>query len=464
MSIKNNGQFACEIEKCLTRKLPIKLGINKKNELVRLIYEICRAKGLSIRDVIAKAGIEKMAENGKGGLFKKCKGALLEMRYPSLTPGDDPHIMPFDAASLGEASPIWDFDLRPKRIFIEKGVKDLRWTCEFLENFPQAEHLVIEDVKNALKGIRDADVTDVYNFRRENLFLVKNKSAFIKICPCTKGCVRCGYWILNIGFGCPIDCAYCYLQMYSNAPGIILPANIEDYYPYIEEFGRKVSGRVRIGTGEFTDSLALDKYTKYSSYLIPFFRDKKNLVFELKTKSANIDNVLKKEPHDSIVISWSMNTLQVAERYEKGGSSIKGRINAARKAAGEGYKIGFHFDPIVYYPKWESDYKETVEEMFSYDEIRKNTVWISLGTLRYTPGLKQAAEKRFEENLMFYQGEFFTDIDGKLRYSRRVRIDMYNRMVEWIRSFNTSLWVYLCMEPEDIWKKTILDKKSYVYN
>ena len=50
--------------------------------------------------------------------------------------------------------------------------------------------------------------------------------------------------------------------------------------------------------------------------------------------------------------------------------------------------------------------------MFSNSLIREKTAWISLGTLRYTPGLKQVAESRFEDNLMFYSGEFFEDTDN----------------------------------------------------
>jgi spore photoproduct lyase len=158
-----------------------------------------------------------------------------------------------------------------------------------------------------------------------------------------------------------------------------------------------------------------------------------------------------------------MNTPRMAERYEKGGINVGERIEAALRVAKKGYRIGFHFDPVVYYEGWEDDYKAVVEKMFSFDEIRKNTVWISLGTLRYAPGFKQVVEQRFAENLMFYEGEFFVDTDGKLRYPRELRIDMYNRMIGWIRSFDTSCWIYLCMEPEEVWKRTVLGRRDYEY-
>jgi len=234
--------------------------------------------------------------------------------------------------------------------------------------------------------------------------------------------------------------------MYSNAPGILLPANIEDYYAHIMEFDRKASPRTRIGTGEFADSLAMDRYTRYSFALIPFFRKTRNLVLELKTKSADIDNVLREDPHENVVIAWSMNTREMAERYEKGGATVGDRIDAAKRAAERGYKVGFHFDPLIYHEGWEDAYRGVVEEIFSHGEIRRNTAWISLGTLRYTPGLKQTAEQRFSDTLMFYEGEFFADRDGKLRYPRGLRTDMYEKMTGWIREHNSSCWIYPCME------------------
>ncbi|MFQ5952605.1 MAG: radical SAM protein [Candidatus Omnitrophota bacterium] len=460
MTIADNKRFAAKIETLLKERLPIKLGVNKRNELVRLIFEICCAQGLAPPDVLEQAELDASLEEGRGELFHRFKEKLLKIRYPTITLEDNPHLMPLKIDEERQECPIWNFELDPIRIFVEDSVKDLEWTGAFTRQFPGAEVVPIGSLRKGLEALPEKDPTKLYNSRRESIFLVRNKSAFIKVCPCTKGYKRCGYWILNLGFGCPIDCSYCYLQMYSNSPGIIFPANIEEYYDHIKQFNRKVRKRTRIGTGEFTDSLAFDRYTAYSSRLIPFFRERRNLVLELKTKISQIDNVLSEDPHENVVISWSMNTIEIAEKYEKGGSSVSERIDAALRAAERGYKVGFHFDPIVHYPGWEDDYKAVVGEIFSKEAIRANTAWISLGTLRYTPGLKQAAEQRFGDNLMFYQGEFFIDTDGKLRYPRKVRIDIYNKMINWIRSFDTPCWIYLCMEPEGLWKKTGLILKS----
>jgi len=449
MTITDNKDLAGRMERYLADKLPVRLGVNKMNELARLLYEICRAEGVSPENVADRIGLGKLVENGRSRLFHSVKHALVSIRYPSAVSDKDLHIMPLKIRDGSAECPARDHGLRPKRIFVENSVKDLKWTRDFLEHFPDAAVMPVAKASEGFKLIGKND----YNKRHENVFIVKSKTAFIKICPCTKGYKRCGYWILNIGFGCPIDCSYCYLQMYSNVPGMVLPANIEDYYEPLARFDKKCGEKTRIGTGEFTDSLAFDKYAKYSSKLIPFFRGMEKLVLELKTKVSDIDVLLKEEPHPNVVISWSLNPPGIAGKYEKGAPPVDERIEAASRAALRGYRVGFHFDPLIYYGGWEKDYRSVVEKMFSSKEIRERAAWISLGTLRYTPGLKQAAENRFADNLIFYKGEFFMDTDGKMRYSRNMRAGMYKKMVQWIRESNKRCWVYLCMEPESMWRE-----------
>jgi len=460
MTILDNRRIISEMEDFFSSKLPITLGVNKKNELIRLSYEICRARKITFSEFTRQIDLEDIISGGKSGFFHRLKSVLMEIRYPSFIPPDKPHLMPIKIDRKSEECGVWTGELNPKKIFIEKNVRGGKWADNFIKKFSDVEIVEIKDLTEGLKKISYISPENLYNLRRDHVFLTKTTSTFIKMCPCTKGCRRCGYWILNVGFGCPMDCSYCYLQTYSNAPGIILSANVEDYYEHIENFDRKLTQKIRIGTGEFTDSLAFDEYTEYSTVLIPFFRNMKNLVLELKTKVNKIDNVLKTEPNDNVVISWSINTEKMAQKYERGASRVKARVQAALLAARRGYKIGFHFDPLIYYDGWEDEYRDAVEKLFSFDEIRKNTVWISLGTLRYTPGLKQTAEKRFSDNIMFYQGEFFADSDGKLRYKKNIRIGMYNKMISWIRSFKMDACIYLCMESEDVWQKTPLSKKD----
>jgi spore photoproduct lyase len=43
--------------------------------------------------------------------------------------------------------------------------------------------------------------------------------------------------------------------------------------------------------------------------------------------------------------------------------------------------------------------------------------------------------------------------DGKLRYLKPVRVQMFKKLVSWLREWSEDLFVYLCMEREDVWQE-----------
>lgn len=454
---KNNPKN--DIENILLSISPVNLGINKKNELVRLIYEISERDSSSPEEIIKTA----TKNIDKGNFFRNVKKNLMELRYTSISPENKPNLKPLRINNSNEEPGEWNNVLKPERVLIEKSVLDYKWTKDFLSFFPGTEIIEVDSYMAGMRLFKGKTPVYRYNDRAKNIFLIKSKDAFIKVCPCSNGCESCGYWVLNIGFGCPMDCSYCFLQTYNNSPGLIFPANIEDYESQVMAFDGKLKTKIRIGTGEFTDSLAMDRYTGYSRTLISLFRKTKNMILELKTKSADIDNILKEKSHENIVIAWSMNASNMTDRYEKGASSLAEKISSAIKAAQAGFKVAFHFDPIIYSRTWENDYKAAVENIFKHRAIIDNTAWISLGTLRYTPGLKEIAEGRFNDNGLYYEGDLFVDTDGKLRYKRDLRSRIYNSMIEWIKSRGVDAWTYLCMEDKNMWRSTPLTEKIFNY-
>ena len=52
---------------------------------------------------------------------------------------------------------------------------------------------------------------------------------------------------------------------------------------------------------------------------------------------------------------------EIKQTEEYRTAPIEERIAAARLAAQRGFKVGFHFDPLIYYPGWEQGYERVVE-------------------------------------------------------------------------------------------------------
>jgi spore photoproduct lyase len=70
------------------------------------------------------------------------------------------------------------------------------------------------------------------------------------------------------------------------------------------------------------------------------------------------------------------------------------------------------------------------------------------------PGLKQVVTERYPASTLFCR-EFIRGLDGKMRYFKPIRIDMYCAMIDWIRHFSRDVSVYLCMESSEVWEKSL---------
>jgi spore photoproduct lyase len=209
----------------------------------------------------------------------------------------------------------------------------------------------------------------------------------------------------------------------------------------------------RIGTGEFTDSLMMDEVTGIGRNLIEHAAMMNNIMVELKTKSPNIDHLLDIPAKGSAVLAWSMNTERNIDRYEKDTSSLEERLFAAKKAVNSGYFVAFHFDPIILYDGWRDDYQKLIRRIFQEIDQAK-TVWISLGCFRYSPSFKEIIRDRFPHEDLTAR-EMFPGRDGKMRYLKSRRRDVYLSLANAIREHASSPFIYLCMESADIWEETL---------
>jgi spore photoproduct lyase len=282
-----------KLHKLIGEKTGLRLGINKINELSRLVYEISRREKVSFESVLGSAEIEKMLTGNSAGYLSKFAGIkryLIGKRYPNALkePGFEAYFSRMK--SPGSAVKTYSGEFFPEKIFIEQNAASLPLASRVRKLFAGIN---CETVKS-LKSYRKTGPASPFDPQKRILLVAVEKWDFVKPCPCTRGTnvVNCGYHVINLGFGCPYDCSYCFLQQYSNSPGIVINANIGDYINNIEAYLHKRAGkRVRIGTGEFTDSLALEHITGYSAELVRFFAGQ-NAVLELKTKSANVKNLI----------------------------------------------------------------------------------------------------------------------------------------------------------------------------
>jgi spore photoproduct lyase len=340
---------------------------------------------------------------------------------------------------------------QPEEVIVERGSEASAIYKNLRNALPRTPfHIVdIGSLENARKDLSGLS----FSAAKKRLFLTRHKGEFLRKCPGSGGQVCCNYFVINFASNCPMDCSYCYLQEYlTNNPELKVFSNVDDLLAEADALLSKHRRFFfRIGTGEITDSLALEPYIGFAREVIPFFAEQSNVLLELKTKSDCVEGLLDLDPKDRVVASWSMNPQRVIDLDEKGTASLSERLLAARRCQNAGYRLGFHFDPIVEYPNWETDYEETLDQTFSSVDWRR-IAWLSMGVLRDTPGLKRIIRDRFPRTQLL-TGEQVLCPDGKLRYFQPMRVHIYRTMLRWIRRAAPTLQVYLCMESKEVWEQ-----------
>jgi spore photoproduct lyase len=249
-----------------------------------------------------------------------------------------------------------------------------------------------------------------------------------------------------------MDCTYCVLQTYFHPPVLQYFVNHEDLMAELDAVlsQKKI---LRIGTGEFTDSLIWESLSDVSSSLVRRFATQNYAVLELKTKTTAIEQLQHLEHQRKTVVAWSLNTKRIIRNEENATAGLAARLSAAARCEAWGYPLAFHFDPLVIYNGCEEDYQRLIEDLFSH-VAAENIAWISLGTLRFPPALKNIIQKRFPDSKIIYE-EFITGSDGKMRYFKPLRIHIYREIMAFIRKHAPDTLVYLCMEDEEVWKKSL---------
>ena len=336
----------------------------------------------------------------------------------------------------------------PDIIFVEESVQHSTLTERICASAPNATLKIIADVKPFYESIEQQ--------KQENnraLVLAEQRGPFLRHCPGTQKHLCCLYYNLDIAAGCDLGCTYCFLQGYLNIPYFTIYCNLEDLYTELDQkIIRHPQRFYRVGSGELSDSLTFDHLTALSSQLVPRFSSIPNAILELKTKSNCIDGLLDLQHGGRTVISWSLNSDAGQHKEEHQAATINERLFAAKECSKAGYKIGFHFDPMIYYPGWEDGYREVVDRLFQLVPSEQ-IVWISLGGLRYPASYDDIYRKNHPESDL-YLGELLPGIDKKYRYFKPLRIEMFRKMHSWIRGYAEDVFVYLCMESKEVWEKS----------
>lgn len=328
-------------------------------------------------------------------------------------------------------------------LLVEKNLLQHPSVERFQQQFPKAQLIEIDDYRQYFGSFKKP-----YLHKRTNLniILAENKGSKVKEAPNAYGLPNEKHFYFAHAYNCPYECQYCYLQGYFQSPDLVFFLNHQEIAEEVKQTALKYPDEtVWFHAGEFSDCLALSHCTREWDTFIPLFKELPNAKLELRCKSSNLKGLEGVYPQENVYITYSLAPETQVKEFDQLASPLKSRIKALAQLQKRGFKVGLHFDPLVYSPSFQNDFKCLIEE------LREQLDWmaveyISLGVIRFPDQLFSSFKKNYPG-----QGKHFLEMKktegGLRRYPDDLREWMF-RLCEDILSSSKieTEKVYRCME------------------
>ena len=165
---------------------------------------------------------------------------------------------------------------------------------------------------------------------------------------------------------CVYDCRYCFLQGMYRSGNYVVFANFDDFFADIRTTSEQDPATPAwFFSGYDCDSLALNPVTEFTDEALDNFAKLPNAYLELRTKSTQIRNLLKRNPIPNVVVAYSLSPEAIAEAHEHKAPPLNKRIQALQDLQNAGWRVGLRFDPILYADNYQSLYGELFEQVFA---------------------------------------------------------------------------------------------------
>ena len=283
-------------------------------------------------------------------------------------------------------------------IYIEKEIQEHPRVLNICQKYPNTPKVICENYG------------EIFNRKSQDFRLQKKKPSLILA-------NKFKNWLLSIpqnhGIGgkhnfyfshmlnCIYDCRYCFLQgMYASAHYVLF-INYEDFLQAIsQKIAENPHEEIYFFSGYDCDSLAMEQLTHFTQSFIPFFAEHAKAFLELRTKSINIQALLKQKSLPNCITAFSLTPEPISQALEHKTPPIQKRLQAMQRLEAHGWPLGLRFDPLIYCIHYKKFYEELFKDVFSkINPLKLHSV--SLGPFRLPKGIFKNIVNLYPDEKLF---------------------------------------------------------------
>ena len=325
-------------------------------------------------------------------------------------------------------------------IYIESQIKHHPRTKQILSRFKKKIEIVYCDHYGEIFNIKSQ------NFRiqkkKPSLILAKKEGKKLHNIPSSFSIGGKKNYYFSHMLNCIYDCEYCFLQGKHMSAHYLLFVNYEDFFIEIEKkIKQNRFEKSYFFSGYDCDSLAFDGVTDFVESFLPIFEKNKNGVLEIRTKSIQIQKILKHKPIDNCIIAFSFTPENVSKLIEHKVPSVKKRIDSMKKLAENGWKIGLRFDPIIPTCNFAKIYENLFKNIAS-NVPEENIHSISFGMMRFPKKmLKKMIRENPDKKISFLNLE---NRNGIYSYPKEMEKKIENIVIKKLKKYMKDVPIYNC--------------------
>ena len=312
----------------------------------------------------------------------------------------------------------------PRHVQVTAAAAERPHTAEILRRLEAAG---VDDVQvlrsNRLVGLGEGSEREIYSRAKSTLAVVVAPPSALRPQPIPPS----ADWRIDLARGCPAHCQYCYLAGSLQGPPVTrVYANLDDVLAGIgTHVGR---GTITSGTAErvhegttfelscYTDPLALEHLTGSLAAAIGRVGagGYGDASVRFTTKFDAVDELLGLDHGRRTRMRISVNSDDVAGRFEGGTAPVAARFAALRRMADAGYRVGLTIAPIMPLGDWRAAYQRLLDEAAtSLDGVRDLDLTVEAITHRFTDSSKRVLQGWYPATRL--------DLDEERRTAKRTK-------------------------------------------